>query len=316
MSSTELSIEYYIHLISLKESEKTYRLKSQTGEGIMRRYNVSKGIELIYSEIETYNPGYQDQKQAFNYIEIMYLVDGHCDFEMENRKCACADKGDICIFNSNVATQKCMISPNGMRCISIIVALDELPNVLNNVLETGEFSENRLFLGALSADNCLCFPASDMLKNIFAELMQLPEKYSDYYRKLLTYQAIVALLDVNDAKSNDLMYFSGDTGNKVHRARKLLGMNLSSDLSIEELSKRVNLNRTTLQRVFKQMYGVTLFEYRTQVRMQEAKNLLLACDYSITEIAGLCGYSNASKFSAAFKKITGVLPCHWRRMSK
>ena len=56
------------------------------------------------------------------------------------------------------------------------------------------------------------------------------------------------------------------------------------------------------------MYGVTLFEYRTQVRVQEAKNLLLSNRYSITEIAGMCGYSNASKFSATFKKITGVNP--------
>ncbi len=64
----------------------------------------------------------------------------------------------------------------------------------------------------------------------------------------------------------------------------------------------------TLQRVFKQMYGVTIFEYRTQVRMQESKNLLIDNDLSITEIAGICGYSNASKFSAAFKKHFGETP--------
>ena len=43
-------------------------------------------------------------------------------------------------------------------------------------------------------------------------------------------------------------------------------------------------------------------------RIQEAKNLILKNRYSITEIAGMCGYSNASKFSAVFKKITGISP--------
>lgn len=72
-------------------------------------------------------------------------------------------------------------------------------------------------------------------------------------------------------------------------------------------------NRTTLQQVFRQMYGMTIYEYRTQVRMQEAKNLLLREGLSVTEIAGLCGYSNASKFAACFRRVTGTAPGEWRR---
>ncbi len=60
------------------------------------------------------------------------------------------------------------------------------------------------------------------------------------------------------------------------------------------------------------MYGVTIFEYRTQARMQEAKNLLVANHLTVTEIAGICGYSNASKFSAAFKKYFGLTPTDWK----
>ncbi|MCR5650242.1 MAG: helix-turn-helix domain-containing protein, partial [Lachnospiraceae bacterium] len=52
--------------------------------------------------------------------------------------------------------------------------------------------------------------------------------------------------------------------------------------------------------------------YRTQVRMQESKNLLIDNKLSITEIAGMCGYSNASKFSAAFKKHFGETPSEWK----
>lgn len=139
-------------------------------------------------------------------------------------------------------------------------------------------------------------------------MMQLPEKYGDHYRKLLTFQVILATMDIKGKRGGDQQYFSKDTENKVHQARKILGTDISTDISIEELAARVRLNRTTLQKVFKQMYGVTIFEYRTQVRIQEAKNLLLRHKYSVTEIAGMCGYSNASKFSAAFKKVTGVNP--------
>ncbi len=304
----------YMHLISSKDSEQTYRLKSDTGEGIMRRHNVSQGIYYIYSEIERYYPGYQDQKQFIKYVEIMYLVEGHAEFEMENRRFAGADAGDVCIFNSRIATRSCTVGAGGMRCISIVVCIDDLADELNRIFRTNVFDRDKLYAGALSADCCIIFAATDMLKELFHEMMHLPDVNGEYYRKLLTYQVIIATMDVRERKITDRQYFSRDTENRVHEARKILGSDLSSDISIEDLAGRVKLNRTTLQRVFRQMYGVTIFEYRTQVRIQEAKNLLIDDGLSITEIAGMCGYSNASKFSATFKKITGVSPHEWKKI--
>jgi AraC-like DNA-binding protein len=303
----------YMHLISSSELEQTYRLKSDTGEGIMRRYNVSRGIYYIYSEIEKYYPLYQEQRQLVRHIEIMYMVEGHADFEMEGKRWASANTGDVCIFSSNVATKNCIVGPKGMRCISIVVCIDDAAEELNRLLGTDAFDKDKIYEGVLSADNCICFAATDMLKVIFNQLMQLPDTYGDHYRKLLTYQTIIATMDVKGRKATDQQYFSKDTENKVHEARKILGTDISINISIEELSARVKLNRTTLQKVFKQMYGMTIFEYRTQIRIQEAKNLILEGCHTITEIAGFVGYCNASKFSASFKKITGVSPSEFGR---
>ena len=51
------------------------------------------------------------------------------------------------------------------------------------------------------------------------------------------------------------------------------------------------------------------------VNMQEARNLLLRDDLTVTEAAGLCGYTNASKFAAVFRKVTGMNPGEWKRNS-
>jgi AraC-like DNA-binding protein len=308
--STEL-FNAYMHKISSRDTEMTYRLKSDTGEGIMRRYNVSKGVDYIYSEIEKYYPGYQEQKRFVKYIEIMYMIEGHADFEMENRRCASADTGDVCIFNSRIGTKSVTVGEKGMRCISLVLFIDDLADELNRVFNSRSFDKDKIFSGVMKSESCICFPATDMLKSVFNELMHLPESYGDYHRKLLTYQVILATMDVSGKKFSDQQYFSKDTENKVHKARKILGTDISADISIENLSERVKLNRTTLQKVFKQMYGVTIYEYRTQVRMQEAKNLMLKNKFSITEIAGMCGYSNASKFSAVFKKYTGMSPSEY-----
>ncbi len=305
---TQELFDQYMHLISSGDSEQTYRLKSATGEGIMRRYNVSKGIYYIYSEIEKYYPGYQEQKRFIKYIEIMYMVEGHVDFEMENRRCASADTGDVCIFSSQIGTRNCIVGDKGMRCISIVVCIDDAAEEMNRLFKTDSFDKENMYSGVMKADSCVCYAANGMLKRVFGEMMQLPDTHGEYYRKLLTYQVILATMDIKGRKTGDHQYYCKDTENKVHKARKILGTEISENISIEELAKSVNLNRTTLQRVFKQMYGLTIYEYRTQVRIQEAKNLILKNTYSITEIAGMCGYSNASKFSAVFRKYTGINP--------
>lgn len=302
----------YMYIMCDKESEKTYRLKDSAGEGIMHDYGIAPGIELVYSELESYYPIVRERPESFDYIEIMYMVEGHADFEMENRRVASADKGDVCIFNDRVDAKKIIFGKGGIRCISIVLLLDTLKDELNRFFETKEFDNKPLFEYAVEADSCICFAANEMLKTIFTELVLLPEEYGDCHRKLLTLRAILALLNIKGGKSAEYRYFSGDSYNKVHMARKLLGENIASAISIEELSEKVKLNRTTLQKLFKQMYGVTVFEYRTQVRMQESKNLLLSNSLSITEIAGICGYANASKFSAAFKKCFGMTPKEWK----
>ncbi|MCR5082860.1 MAG: AraC family transcriptional regulator [Parasporobacterium sp.] len=301
----------YMYLISEKDAENVYRLKGETGEGIMRRYNVAPGVEFVYSEIESFYPIYAEQKKFINYLEIMYMLEGHADFVMENRLCASADKGDVLIFNSKIAAKECIVR-NGMRCVSFVVFIDDLADELNRFFGTKDFNKDEIFKDALKAKSCIRFPANETLENIFKELLRIPEKYENHYRKLLSFQAIVALLDVKDSGIGNYSYFSGDAGNKVHKVRKILGESLSSKITIEELAERVNLNRTSLQRIFKQMYGVTINEYRTRERIQEAKNLLLNKELSVIDVAGMCGYANASKFSAVFKKNTGMSPMEWR----
>ena len=311
-SSSEL-FSRYMSMIGQRDSTATYRLKSNMGEGIMRRYSVEKGVELVYSEIESYTPMFMDKWEDVTGLEIMYMVDGHADFEMDNRFCASADKGDVILFSNHVGTRECRFGPGGIRCVSIVIFLDDLADTLNRFFSTQEFDRTQMFADVLQAKTCVCFPANDMLASIFTGLLQIPEKYADYHRKLLTLQAVVSLLDTHDGRGTGFRYFSGDTARKVHEARKLLGGSLGASLSVEALAEAVKLNRTTLQQVFRQMYGLTIYEYRTQVRIQEAKNLLLSESLTVTEIAGMCGYSNASKFAAVFGKITGMPPAEWRR---
>lgn len=310
----------YMDLISQRESEEIYRLNDPVGEGIMKHTHIAKGIELVYSELESYSPNYQAEKREVDGIEVMYIVDGHGEFELLNRQVVSGEKGDIMIFNSKTGVKKAVLGKSGMNCISLILFTDDTVDFLNDFFGVIDFNASDFFYEVRKSDCTVSFPCTELLENLFLEMLQLPDRFSKFEIKLAVIQAVLIIMQkcaqkYNKAEKRDVMdlYFSGVTGRKVQNVRRIINSNLDKEISIEELALKVNLNRTTLQQVFKKMYGLTISEYRTKARIQLAKNLLVSTNLSITEISGQCGYANASKFSEVFKKNEGMLPREWRK---
>jgi two-component system response regulator YesN len=86
-----------------------------------------------------------------------------------------------------------------------------------------------------------------------------------------------------------------------------------SDLSLELLSTRFELNSKTLSRLFKEQFGVNFVDYLIRTRIQQSKPLLLESDDTIQDISRKVGYQNSLSFTRAFKKIEGITPLDHRR---
>ena len=136
----EKLFQVYMDLISQRESEEIYRLNEPVGEGIMKHTHIAKGIELVYSELESYSPNYQAEKKEVDGLEIMYIVDGHGEFELQNRQFASGEKGDVMIFNCKTGVKKAMLGKSGMNCISLIIFSEVTISFLNEFLGTDSFS--------------------------------------------------------------------------------------------------------------------------------------------------------------------------------
>lgn len=106
----------------------------------------------------------------------------------------------------------------------------------------------------------------------------------------------VSLADVYTHIKHDDIY-------TVLKIEKLLVANFSDKpKSIEELSRKATMSSTKLKKLFKSVFGVPIYEYYQQKRMQRAGELLSAGKYSVRQVAAKIGYSNLSNFTAAFKK--------------
>lgn len=92
-----------------------------------------------------------------------------------------------------------------------------------------------------------------------------------------------------------------------------LDAHVSEHVSLAELARLARLSPHHFCRAFKQSLGVPPHRYHNQRRIERAKTLLAKPNLSVTAIAFDVGFSEASSFSAAFRKLTGCTPTTYRR---
>lgn len=107
---------------------------------------------------------------------------------------------------------------------------------------------------------------------------------------------------------------SGNLGALFKNARiptavaQYLKDSLAVEHSLEELSERFFISKNHLSILFKQQFGMTPAQYLKKLRIDEARSLLRESDRSVSEIASLTGFINASYFARIYKQCTGHTP--------
>lgn len=144
-------------------------------------------------------------------------------------------------------------------------------------------------------------------------------QWKDSYRQLYLDSKILELLllQIQQISTFDLNRGHQETSKviirKMHDAKDIIEGKLNNPLSLTVLARAVNTNIGTLKKEFKNVFGTTVFGYISDLKMEEAKNILLNQQLSITEVSEKIGYKNPQHFSTAFKRKFGVSPSVLRK---
>ncbi len=135
-----------------------------------------------------------------------------------------------------------------------------------------------------------------------------------YSRKTLEAYSDLLLIMAEYIEKYDLM--SDSEQSLAQAICSYVDKNLSSKITLADLSWNLHCSTVTLTEHFKREYGITIMQYVTQKRMDLAKQMLLQSGGSIGEIAASCGFADVEYFSRTFKALYGVSPNRWRRMKR
>nr|WP_315032511.1 AraC family transcriptional regulator [uncultured Chryseobacterium sp.] len=95
---------------------------------------------------------------------------------------------------------------------------------------------------------------------------------------------------------------------KIYAVRDFIASNLNTNCSLVDLAHQVGTNEFTLKKGFKELFGTTVFNFWNDLKMEEAKKMLLEGHLNINEISEIIGYKNPRHFSAAFKRKYNLIP--------
>jgi len=95
---------------------------------------------------------------------------------------------------------------------------------------------------------------------------------------------------------------------------RLMEANIEEPLSLEELTRLVNLSQRHLQRMFKCYLNVSPTHYYLTLRLKRARDLLRTTDASIARVTTICGFHSQCHFSKAYRAQFGYAPSHERRL--
>lgn len=208
------------------------------------------------------------------------------------------------------------ISPNNpLQCISIFSKIKSLPDLPEH--ESRIFS-NSLFKLINPQDDFVEGPNFYMTPDMQTAVSKiLNTKYTGSTRMVFLKSQVTellshffALLEKTGTSTDGIKDHEKE---KLFYAKEILLDRIESPPSLDELSKIIGINSYKLKKYFKIFFGVPVFKYLQNERLNKAHNLLINSDKSTQEVAWFVGYQSLSSFSNAFLKKFGSRPSQLKK---
>lgn len=120
-----------------------------------------------------------------------------------------------------------------------------------------------------------------------------------------------ALVDISEQMYKNV---SSEESGLIEQIKEYIQKYYMNDISISQIADQYHLTANYLSTIFHNKAGCKFIDYLTDIRMANAKRLLIKnASASIQDIAMLVGYNSARHFSTVFQKQMGMTPTAYRK---
>lgn len=228
-------------------------------------------------------------------IELLYIQNGILKVTLEN-EVLYAKRGEIVVINSNSVHS--IESETDEVCYFCLI-LDY--NFCNS-------------LGFDTLNNRYQPVTNDLeMKNIYQLIVNEGTLQKQFYKKAIRAlcHTMLILLHRNiiiDSRESASNYIDHDNVEIVKNIIEYIRVNYAESFTLDDLARHVAISKYHMCRIFKDVTYVTINQFITQVRLEQAQILLNDESENITDIALECGFKSLSYFTKTYKKHYGYPP--------
>ena len=282
------------------------------GSGEIHYYRLfdGVGILLLRLEMETYT----EMRTQVGVLEVNFCINGRFETSFSMRSHVLLKPGDMAIscYDGLHGTKSESHFPLGYYeglCLEIDPAAAGHWIRLNAPAFPIDFTALKQNL--LGSKWYMVGPAGPRCEHVFRELYESASYAERGFLQLKVLELMLLLGRIPQERAAD-PYCSAEQTALAHHLRDHLLTNREGYVSLAQLAAEHAISVSHLQKLFKQTYGMPVYHYIKEYRLEQAAVELVRSTKSVTQIAQHAGYDNASKFSECFKKRYGKTPSRYR----
>jgi AraC-like DNA-binding protein len=159
----------------------------------------------------------------------------------------------------------------------------------------------------------LIFPS---IRKIVDEIVNEPvdKSFELFFLKIKAEELICRLLMELEKRDEKHLYALNSQDIQIlYKVKEQILEHPESPPVINELADNANMSATKLKRLFRQIFGNSIFSYYQEFRMKEAARLLKEKNLSVSDVGYRLGFTNLSHFSRVFEEHIGMKPKQYSR---
>ena len=177
----------------------------------------------------------------------------------------------------------------------------------------GTFMDEKIKAGFFTFKNCVFrIGLDEHIISTYHEVFNIISDEKKYYQQMVASLTIsligrVYYENINHASSDSYIM------RIINQAKVIMKEDLSCSKDLEKIATSLDISYSLFRREFKRQCGISPGQYRQELKLAKAKELLYSTNLSIAEISSRLHFESLGQFSTFFKKKTGVPPLEFRK---
>ena len=232
---------------------------------------------------------YLVERDRYDSILALCVVDGSITLE-QNQRTFVANKGELLLIDCYKPHK--YYSPD--HATTLWVHFDG--------------ANSRLWCRELTKKSQVLNAGIDCIDLITATIEGIKSGKDEYSLSNFIY-SLLCKLSLSDAPmQSDAIYSC------INDAKEYMQKNMEQDLTVAEIASAVHFSAPYFSKIFKATTGFSPYSYLMNIRIEQAKKLLIQTSFPISLIACKTGFQSTENFIYCFKKKTNITPLKFRKL--